>query len=103
MRIITFAAFLVFTIFCIIVGVSNRGLIPFSLSPLPIEGEMPLYLVLFIGIFIGLGAGMMVLIIKSFKYAHQTRKQTKKIQSLEQQVKELTPPESATDHNQITE
>lgn len=91
MRFIYLIAFVLFTAFCIIFGVSNRDMVPFSLHPLPFSGELPLYLLLFIGIFIGLGAGSLVVMAKSMKQIQQNRKQTKKIRELEQKVQDLTP------------
>ncbi len=102
MRIFTLAAFIIFTALCIIVAVSNRNIISFSLHPLPFQWDMPVYLLLFAGIFIGLGAGAMVMMAKSIKQSHHNRQQTKKIQTLENKisdlgksVKELTPPENS--------
>lgn len=95
MRIFSLAAFVVFTAFCVIVAVSNRDIVSFSLHPLPFMWDMPLYLLLFAGIFIGLGAGALVVVGKSLKYSHHNRQQTKKIRDLENQVKDLTPPENS--------
>lgn len=94
MRIFTLAAFFIFTAFCVIVAVSNRTTISFSLHPLPYAWDMPLYLLLFAGIFIGLGAGALVVMGKSLKYSQQNRKQNKIIRDLENQIKELDPPEN---------
>lgn len=95
MRIFSLAAFIIFTAFCVIVAVSNRTIVSFSLDPLPFAWEMPLYLLLFAGIFIGLGAGALVVIGKSVKQSHHNHKQTKKIHELENQVKDLDPPENS--------
>ncbi|PCI31832.1 MAG: hypothetical protein COB54_08895 [Alphaproteobacteria bacterium] len=94
MRIFTFAAFILFTAFCVIVAVANRTIVSFSLDPLPFAWDMPLYILLFAGIFIGFGAGALVMMAKSVKHAHHNRQQSKKITALEQQVTDLTPPES---------
>lgn len=88
MRLFTLAAFILFTAFCIIVAVSNRSIISFSLYPLPFQWDMPQYLLLFAGIFIGLGAGALVMMVKSIKQGHHNRKQTRKIRTLESQVKD---------------
>lgn len=90
MRIFNLAAFLIFTAFCIIVAVSNRAVVSFSLDPLPFSSDLPLYWLLFMGIFIGLGAGALVVIGKSIKQAQQYHKQAKKIRALENQIAELT-------------
>jgi len=94
MRMIYLAAFILFTIFCIIVAVANRTLVTFSLFPLPLSWDLPLYLLLFIGIFIGLGAGALVVMAKSIKQASHNRKQSKKIRELETQVTDINehPP-----------
>lgn len=94
MRIFSLAAFILFTVLCVIVAVSNRDIVTFSLHPLPFIWNMPLYLLLFAGIFIGLGAGALVMVGKSLKQASHNRKQVKKIRDLETQVKDLTPPEN---------
>ncbi|NOZ66742.1 MAG: LapA family protein [Alphaproteobacteria bacterium] len=93
MRILAFAAFVIFTAFCIIAAVSNRTDVFFSLHPLPFGWDVPLYMILFAGIFIGLGAGALVMTIKSVKQAHHNRQQIKKIRDLEKQLKEVTTPD----------
>ncbi|PHZ83946.1 LapA family protein [Paremcibacter congregatus] len=93
MRYLTLALFTLFTLFCIIVAVANRTAVSFSLYPLPFQWDLPLFALLFIGIFIGLGAGFGVVLLKSIKQARLTRQQNKKIRDLEQQVKNLTPAE----------
>ena len=89
MRIIALTAFVLFTAFCIIVAVSNRTTVFFSLHPLPIGGDVPLYLLLFAGIFIGLGAGAMVVMVKSVKHAHQNRQHVKKIRELTKTIHDI--------------
>jgi len=93
MRILAFAAFVIFTAFCIIAAVSNRTNVFFSLSPLPFGWDVPLYMVLFAGIFIGLGAGALVMTIKSIAQARHNRRQAKRIRDLEKQLKEITAPD----------
>ncbi len=99
MRMITLAAFIIFTAFCIIVAVANRVEVTFSLAPLPFVWDLPLYILLFAGIFIGLGAGSLVVIMKSIRHARHNRKQRQIIRKLEQQIKDQTkdiaPAESA--------
>lgn len=95
MRILSLAAFIIFTAFCVIVAVSNRTVISFSLDPLPLAWDMPLYLLLFAGIFIGLGAGTLVVVGKSIIQAQQNLRQNRKISELESQIKDLTPPENS--------
>jgi len=93
MRIFTVAAFVIFTAFCVIVAVSNRTMVSFSLQPLPFALDMPLYLLLFAGIFIGLGAGALVVMAKTLKQASHNRALDKKIRDLEKQISEGTPEE----------
>ncbi len=93
MRILAFAAFIFFTAFCIIAAVSNRTDVFFSLHPLPFGWDVPLYVILFAGIFIGLGAGALVMTIKSVKQAHLNRQHSKKIRNLEKQLKDVTAPD----------
>ncbi|MCF6216366.1 MAG: LapA family protein [Emcibacter sp.] len=102
MRIISLAAFIIFTAFCIIVAVANRVDVTFSLAPLPFAWDLPLYILLFAGIFIGLGAGSLVVIAKSVRHARHNRQQTKIIRELEKQIKDQKkdiPP--AVDANEI--
>ncbi|NOZ41865.1 MAG: LapA family protein [Alphaproteobacteria bacterium] len=93
MRLVYLVAFVVFTIFCIVVAVANRTVVAFSFHPLPFVIDLPLYLVLFAGIFIGLGAGVVAGVAKSLKHARHTREQTRKIRDLENQLKASVPPE----------
>lgn len=105
MRIFTLAAFIIFTAFCTIVAVSNRTVVNVSLHPLPFAWDMPLYLMLFLGIFIGLMAGAIVMMGKSFTHAQLKRRQNKQIRDLEKQISELTSTEetpvaqAAQDHS----
>ncbi len=89
MRIFTLAAFIIFTAFCTIIAVSNRTVVSVSLHPLPFAWDMPLYLMLFFGIFIGLTAGAIVVMGKSFTHAQIKRAQNKQIRDLEKQITEL--------------
>lgn len=91
MRFIYLAAFVVFTVFCIIVAVSNRSVVAFSLDPLPVILDMPLYLVLFVGILLGFGAGALVVMAKSIRQSRHDRTQIKKIRDLEMRLKDLAP------------
>ncbi len=84
MRLFTLAIFSLFTAFCVIVAIANRTPVTFSLHPLPFAWELPIYLLLFLGIFIGLGAGAMVVIWKSFHHARHNRRQARKIRDLEE-------------------
>lgn len=89
MRIFAFTAFILFTAFCIIAAVSNRTLVFFSLHPLPIGGDVPLYFLLFAGIFIGLGAGGLVMVVKSIKQVRHNHQQNKKIRELSKIIIDL--------------
>jgi len=97
MRIIYLAAFIVFTAFCIIVAVANRVDVTFSLDPLPFSWDLPLYILLFAGIFIGLGAGSVVVAAKSVRQANHNRKQAIIIRNLKNQIKDQTVAESAAE------
>ena len=48
MRFFSWAVFAVFTLFCVIIAVSNQDMVHFSLSPFPVELEMPVYLLVFL-------------------------------------------------------
>jgi len=90
MRIFSLAAFVIFTLFCAIVAVSNKTIVTFSLHPFPVTWDVPLYLLLFLGIFIGLGAGALVVMGKSFKHARHSRQQAKIIREQKIQIESLT-------------
>lgn len=98
MRIFTLAAFVIFTIFCTIVAVSNKDIVTFTLRPLPFTWDLPLYFLLFFGIFIGLGAGALVVMGKSFKHARHSRQQAKIIRAQDIQIKDLTPLKPAEEN-----
>jgi len=91
MRFIYLAAFVVFTVFCVIIAVSNRSVVAFSLDPLPVILDIPLYLVFFTGIFIGLGAGAVVVMAKTIRQARHNSRQARKTRDLEKQLKDLAP------------
>ncbi|MFC7048477.1 LapA family protein [Emcibacter nanhaiensis] len=91
MRYFIYAAFAVFTIFCIIIAVSNQETVDLSLHPLPwtIQG-IPEYLLVFLGIFIGLGAGWIVAISSSFKHRRSRRQLERQVRDLESELKSLS-------------
>jgi uncharacterized integral membrane protein len=87
MRFISYAAFILFTLFCIIIAVSNGDIINFSLNPLPVNISMPAYMLVFIGILLGLLGGWMVSILSGIRHARRHRVADKKIQELEKQIR----------------
>ena len=87
MRFLLYAAFSIFTIFCIIVAVSNGGIINFSLDPLPINISMPSFMLVFLGILIGLGGGWCVSIFNVIKHTRRHRVADKRIKELENELK----------------
>lgn len=87
MRFLLYAAFSIFTIFCIIVAVSNGGIINFSLDPLPINISMPAFMLVFLGILIGLGGGWCVSILNVIKHTRRHRVADKRIKELENELK----------------
>tara|TARA_R110002096_G_scaffold436090_1_gene667243 strand:+ start:13010 stop:13336 length:327 start_codon:yes stop_codon:yes gene_type:complete len=92
MRFIFYAAFIVFTLLCIIIAVSNSAPVVFSLNPLPINIGMPAFGLVFIGIFIGLFGGWIVSIYSGIAHARRHRLADKKIRELE---KRLNSPEQS--------
>lgn len=92
MRLIMLAAFVFFTTFCIIVAVSNGDEVVFSLAPFPISATLPAYMLIFMGIVIGLGAGWGVSLMNSFRHATQRRRDAKHIGELEKTLKDLSNP-----------
>jgi hypothetical protein len=87
MRFIFYAAFTIFTTFCIIVAVSNGDAVDFSLNPLPINVTIPAFMLVFMGIFIGLAGGWCVAIFSNIKHARRHRLADKKIKKLENTLK----------------
>jgi len=98
MRLFSLAVFIIFTTFCVIVAVSNRITVFFSLYPLPFGWDVPIYILLFAGIFIGLGAGSIVIMIKSVKQSRKIRRKDKEIRELTELVHKLeaSPEEQTT-------
>lgn len=87
MRFIFYAAFILFTLLCIIIAVSNGSPVTFSLSPLPINIELPAFGLVFIGILIGIAGGWIVTIFSGIKHARRHRLADQKIKELEKQIK----------------
>ncbi len=87
MRFIVYAAFVLFTLLCIIIAVSNSAPVIFSLEPLPFAAEMPAFGLLFIGILIGIAGGWFVAIYSGIRHARRHRLADKKIAELEKQLK----------------
>lgn len=86
MRFIFYAAFILFTLLCIIIAVSNGTTILFSLEPIPLNIEMPAYGLVFLGIVIGLCGGWIVSILSGIKNARRHRIADKKIKELEKKL-----------------
>jgi len=87
MRFVFYAAFILFTVLCIIIAVSNSTPIIFSLEPLPINVAMPAFGLVFVGILIGLIGGWIVSIFSGIRHARRHRLADKKIKELEKQIK----------------
>ncbi len=87
MRFITYAAFVFFTILCIIIAVSNGEIVVFSLEPIPFSAEIPAYGLVFIGILIGLLGGWVTSILSGIKNARRHRTTDKQIKELENKLK----------------
>lgn len=87
MRFIFYAAFALFTIFCVIIAVSNGDPVNFSLSPFPLNITMPAFMLVFIGVFIGLIGGWVVSIFSGIGHARRHRLADKKIKALEKELK----------------
>ncbi|MDG1707512.1 MAG: LapA family protein [Emcibacteraceae bacterium] len=87
MRFLFYVAFTIFTLFCIIVAVSNGDNVSFSLNPLPVNITVPAFMLVFMGIFIGLAGGWCVSIFSNLKHARRHRLADKKIKELENSLK----------------
>jgi lipopolysaccharide assembly protein A len=94
MRFIAYVAFVLFTLLCIIVALSNGTSVVFSLYPLPFEQEMPVFMLFFIGVFVGLFGGWVVSILSGIRHARRHRTAAKKIQDLEKQLKNHISPQN---------
>lgn len=90
MRFIFYAAFILFTVLCVIIAVSNNTPVIFSLEPLPINIAMPAFGLVFLGILIGLIGGWIVSIFSGIRHARRHRLADKKIKALEKQIKTPT-------------
>jgi len=86
MKIFVWVAFVIFTLFCIIIAVSNPDVVAFRFDPFPFEISLPLYMLVFLGILIGLGAGWLVAIQNSFRHSARHRRDAKRIKELEKQL-----------------
>ncbi|WP_321394531.1 lipopolysaccharide assembly protein LapA domain-containing protein [Emcibacter sp.] len=66
-------------------------MVELSLYPLPwvIQG-IPKFLLIFLGIFIGLGAGWIVAISSSFKHRRTRRRLERQVRELESELKSLS-------------
>lgn len=91
MRFIFYAAFILFTLFCVIIAVSNGTSVLFSLEPLPVNLQMPAYGLVFLGIFIGLIGGWVVSIYSGIHHARRHRLADKKINELQKELKKTGP------------
>ncbi|MDG1996497.1 MAG: LapA family protein [Emcibacteraceae bacterium] len=87
MRFLFYAAFTIFTLFCIIVAVSNGDIVNFNLDPLPVNINVPAFMLVFIGIFIGLSGGWFVSIFSNLKHVRRHRQADKRIKELENTLK----------------
>jgi uncharacterized integral membrane protein len=97
MRFIAYVAFFLFTLLCIIVALSNSTQVVFSLYPLPIEQQMPVFMLFFIGVFVGLFGGWVVSILSGIRHARRHREAAKTILNLEKQLKNHISP-----HNNLS-
>jgi len=87
MRFIFYAAFTLFTLLCISIAVSNGEIINFNLKPLTLNIAMPAYMLVFLGIMVGLLGGWIVSIYSGIRHARRHRLANKKIIELENQIK----------------
>ncbi len=89
MRFIFYAAFVLFTLLCISIAVSNSEIINFNLKPLTLNIAIPAYMLVFLGIMVGLLGGWIVSIYSGIHHARRHRLANKKISELEKQLNSL--------------
>ncbi len=53
--------------FTVVVAVANRGVVEFSLAPLPVVVSMPLYAVIFLSLLLGVLLGWLVALASGFR------------------------------------
>ncbi|MAU41389.1 MAG: hypothetical protein CMF31_07185 [Kordiimonas sp.] len=99
MRILGSLFVLIFLVAIAAIAVANRHEVIFSLSPLPFDITLPVYLLIFIGLFLGLIAGGFVSVMARWRYRRLLRRQDKDIKRLEKQLQTLPTP---TDHDKTT-
>ena len=81
--------FIIITLIFVAFIVANRQGVMVSFAPLPYSGELPLYIVLFAGIFIGFLFAGWVGVIKRFQGAVERHGLKKESGRLKQQVESL--------------
>lgn len=74
MTILRHVFFLLFAGIAIWLAVANRAGTPFSLSPLPFQIEAPLYVLLFLALFAGMGIGSLATWQASLRKRKRVRK-----------------------------
>lgn len=73
----------------IVFSVVNRQAVDVDFFPLPYQATLPLFVVLFAGIFIGLAAAGLATLLGRMRRAARTRSAEKRAASLEQQMRGL--------------
>lgn len=86
-----FRNFMLFLLMVILVVISvvNRQTVAVDLWPLPLVGEMPLFVVFFFGIFVGLILSALFLAVRSTRHSFEMRKAKKQTTKLESDVETL--------------
>lgn len=106
MKLLKSLPLLIFAIILIVWMVSNRQGITINLFPLPYEILLPAYLILFVGIFIGLAFGAYVLAARRMRAAadiHQLKREIARLNSQNGDLKaQLRTQEEAEDRPQIS-
>ena len=74
----------IFSLFLMVLLVANRHSVAVYLTPFPYELELPLYLVLFFGLFVGLALGWFVFLLRRMRAAidlHAQKRENAKLMS----------------------
>ncbi len=83
MRYLYALAVLIAAILAALIAIANRHMVMISLDPLPVEGRMPLYLLILICLFAGVVTGLLIGAIGKMRLRAELARARRRIASLE--------------------